>query len=95
VLTSQPVDLLRLLAIGYEELCWPDHFELTPDEVFAEEHGEDETLLAPLALRSFVETQFGVVVPETAAEIVRETADMDAPSSRDPFWLWLRRVQGF
>jgi hypothetical protein len=93
VLTSQPLDLLRLLAIGYEELCWPPHFELTPEEVFAEEHDEDETLLPPLAFRSFVETQFGVVVPEIAAEIVQETADMDAPSARDPFWLWLKRRQ--
>lgn len=94
VLTRDAVDFLRLIAIGYDELSFPEVFDRTPQEMFAEmeeELGEDETELPPaqpLVLRAWVELTFGVIVPERASDIVGEVADMDAIHSNDPFWQW-------
>lgn len=94
VLTRDAVDFLRLIAIGYDELSFPEVFDRTPQEMFAEmeqELGEDDTDLPPaqpLALRAWVELTFGATVPERARDIVGEVADMDAIHSNDPFWQW-------
>ncbi len=104
VMASDPVDFLRLLAIGYEELCWPDNYELTPEEIFAEEYladaddpgfeQEDFPDPEPLALRAFLSESFGASVPATAAEIItRPIAEMDVDDSEDPFWRWVDTVR--
>ena len=87
VLTDSPVDMLRLIAIGYDELSWPENFAGTPEE--AREFDEDENYVAPLAFRNFVEASFGVKVPETASEIVGSTSSLLDKSSDDPFWRWI------
>lgn len=94
VLTDNMQDLLRLLAIGYNELCWPEQFELTPQEVREDEYDDDDYPPAPLLLRSYVEQRLGLSVPARASAIVPTTVSMDAAHSNDPFWNWLRRVRG-
>lgn len=94
VLTSDPVDFLRLLAIGYEELCWPEQFDLTPAEIDA----ENEYLDGPpwdrsVALRAWVETTFDVTVPQRAVDIVGTPADMGDRETDDPFLRWIRHWQ--
>jgi hypothetical protein len=86
VLTDSPVDMLRLIAIGYDELCWPENFTATPEE--ARGFDDDEDYVAPLDFRSFVEASFGVKVPGMASEIVGSTASLLDKSSDDPFWRW-------
>lgn len=97
VLADNAIDMLRLMAIGYDEICWPDNFALTPQEVFEEEAPgpceQDERppeLLQPVEFRHFVETTFGVRVPERASDLVKRTASMDDSGSDDPFWRWIR-----
>lgn len=96
-LTDDPIDFLRLLAIGYEEVCWPDHFELTPEELHEGrrlEEGEDiPPLVIPHHFRRWVVETFNVTIPQTASEIVLQTADMDAADSIDPFWRWIRSIE--
>jgi hypothetical protein len=97
-LTDDPVDFLRLLAIGYEELCWPDLFDKTPEEVFAAHEAKDEELSAFTSrrrMRAWVEATFDVIVPSKAREIVSSIADMDQDESDDPFWQWMKRAQGW
>lgn len=96
-LADNPVDFLRLVAIGYEELCWPDVFHLTPEAAYDESHDEDDPPYAPpVQFRDWVETTFKVRVPETACELVGKTAEMKAAeTSNDPFFLWIRRLQGW
>ena len=96
VLTEDPVDFLRLLAIGYDELCWPENFSDTPADVHARQFDEpsDPPYRPRSLLRAWVEREFGVNVPETAADIVSRTADMDETESDDPFWNWMRLMQG-
>ncbi|RUU12581.1 SMI1/KNR4 family protein [Mesorhizobium sp. USDA-HM6] len=91
VLANNAVDLLRFLAIGYEETCWPDDFELTPEDAYALQD-PDNPYRPPLEFRQWVETSFGVKIPKTASEIVGQAAGTDDDHSDDPFWQWARKV---
>lgn len=91
VLTENVEDLLRLLAIGYDELCWPDQFQQTPDEVRDGEYDDDE-YPPPLLFRHYVENILGLSVPLRASEIVTTMASMDDERSDDPFWNWIRSL---
>lgn len=94
VLTDNMEDLLRLLAIGYADLCWPDNFERTPDEIFEEESDDDDEYTPPpLLFRDYVEATLGLSIPERASEIVSSTVDMDEDESDDPFWNWIKGLQ--
>jgi hypothetical protein len=85
VLANDAVDFLRLLAIGYDEICWGDFHE--PPE------GNDAFVVGSNhAYRTWVETTFGVRIPDTGREIVAhegEISDMDSP---DPFARWAARM---
>ncbi|WP_178126120.1 hypothetical protein [Pseudomonas sp. Fl5BN2] len=94
VLTDSVQDLLRLLAIGYDELCWREQFERTPEEVREDEYDDDDHPPAPQLLRNHVERTLGLSIPARAAEIVVSTESMDALQSSDPFWNWLKQVRG-
>lgn len=90
VLADDAVDFLRLLAIGYEELCWPDHFDRTPKEIYDAQGDCMEPFNEPVNFQRWVSDTFDVTVPSTASEIVAKVADMDAEESDDPFWRWIR-----
>lgn len=87
VLADNAIDFLRLLAIGYREVCWSDEFAAPPQP-----WDEDSTTVnAPF--REWLVGTFGVTIPETALEIVREPAGMDDPETNDPFLRWVKRLQ--
>ncbi|MCK9815507.1 hypothetical protein BK634_24100 [Pseudomonas chlororaphis] len=94
VLTRNMEDLLRLLAIGYDELCWPEQFQQTPDEVREEEYGDGDYPPPPRLFRAHVEQTLGLSIPARAADIVPTTVSMDDRESDDPFWNWLKQVRG-
>ena len=100
VLVQNPIDLLRLLAIGYEEICNPEDYDRTPFEVFVENNGEEEDWdedvmppAVPVALQQWLVQEFGVAVPVTAAEVVCDMPSYGDVASLDPFYLWLHDVQ--
>lgn len=104
IMTSNSVDFLRLLAIGYDELCWLEVHKMTPHEAFLAEHPDmndyDEEELEDLrppveltALRHWVSESFCVAIPERASEIVPQLPSVDADCSDDPFWLWVKSIQ--
>lgn len=86
IYTATAVDFLRLLAVGYRELAFPDDFARTLEQV-ADEAGEP-MLPAPEALRAWLAKTFGATAPDRASELVVDVADMDADASDDPFWTW-------
>lgn len=90
ILTSDPIDFLRLLAIGYQELCWSEEFDKTPDQIAYLKSGEGmSSSQKPGKLKEWVERTFDVTVPKTAGEIVKSCAEMDDGHSYDPFWQWI------
>jgi hypothetical protein len=104
ILVEDAVDFLRLLAIGYDELCWPEDHERTPRAVYDRQRAELEEIGdrqglewfgdfdEPHELRSWVTTTFGVAVPATAAALVIPLGEMGDRESSDPFLQWLARL---
>ena len=93
VLAEDAVDFLRLLAIGYTEICWNREFASPP--VARDEDGEvvsapDRVVNAPY--RSWVISTFGVTIPETALEIVANPAEMGDEDTDDPFCRFVNRL---
>ncbi len=82
VLTDNAVDFLRLLAIGYDEICWGE-FDIPP--------ADDVPLNTKF--RNWVETTFSTTIPKLGNEIVKETTGMDDEGPiADPFLKWVRTM---
>lgn len=95
-LADDPVDFLRLVAIGYEELCWPDLYAVTPEAAFANAAMDQDPSTAargfvpPACLREWVEDTFGLTVPRIGAELVPRRFEMgEDGAEHDPFVRWL------
>lgn len=83
VLADDPVDFLRLLAIGYDEICWPEAFDSPPNT-------SSDFIVQPNAdFQDWVRTTFSVAIPATAGEIVRHPSKMGDKDSPDPFHRWV------
>ena len=84
VLTEDPLDMLRLFAIGHEDICWPEDYGLTAEQV-----RENATFVTNVeAYAGFLEREFNVTIPARADEIITATADAYGPESDDLFWRW-------
>lgn len=88
VLAEDPVDFLRLLAIGYREICWNVDYAAAPEPLYA----RHEVVNAPY--RDWVRSTFGVTIPRTALEIVRDPAEMGDEDTTDPFCRLVNRLTG-
>lgn len=82
VLADEPIDFLRLLAIGYEEICWNDEYTNPPDN--ANEMNQD--------FKEWVISQFGVSIPLKASDIVPNPTEMWDLESTDPFCKWISKL---
>ena len=81
---DSPLDFLRLISIGYYELCWPEDYELPPEELI-DAGAEFE---APTALKKWIEDEFNTSVPRTADELVADMSEIGEESD-DPFCQWV------
>jgi hypothetical protein len=86
VLADAPVDFLRLLAIGYDEICWSEEYGRPPNAAPC------ELVVHPnVAFQHWVRDTFGVGIPTTALEIVAHPAELGDASSPDPFCRWVEQ----
>ena len=84
VLAEDPVDFIRLLAIGYDEIAWGELFALPP-------HLNDSFLVYPnKKYQQWVQSAFPGDIPQTALEIVKHPEYMDDEQSEDEFHQWVR-----
>ncbi len=83
VLATDPVDFVRLLAIGYDEICWSEEFAFPPN------HESDFKVQPNLEFQYWVTKTFAVSIPVTAAEIVKYPDEMDNEDPQDEFAKWL------
>lgn len=90
VLTDDLVDFLRLLAIGYLEVCWHDEWT-SPPQPWPEWPNKDWTPINE-PYRRWVSTTFGVTIPDTGSQLVPRPAVMGEEGTDDDFANWLNRV---
>lgn len=89
VLAEDAVDFLRLVAIGYDEICWGALFEAPPPVVATP---DAPRVLPNEPYRQWVRTSFGVEIPSRGRDIVRDPCDLDDDHPTDPFARWVRSV---
>lgn len=86
VLADNMIDFIRLIAIGYDEICWDENFPYPPNK------NDDEFIVKPnIEFQKWVQETFNVKIPETALEIVKYPATMNNESSEDNFFNWYQK----
>jgi hypothetical protein len=85
VLAEDAIDFLRLLAIGYDEICWSEVFSKPPNS-----EGVGPYIEPNIEYQNWVRQTFSVTIPPTAAEIVKHPSSMDGDDSDDPFKRWVK-----
>lgn len=81
VLADNFLDFLRLLAIGYDEICWDEDYPSPP------------TLIHPefAKFQNWVTSTFKATIPHSAFEIVKHPTSLDADTSADEFFNWCQK----
>lgn len=86
VLADDCIDFLRLIAIGYDEICWNEEFAHPPNTNIV----EDEEFIHPnIEFQEWVTQTFDVTIPKTALDIIKFPSEIDDSYSQDAFWQWV------
>ncbi len=82
VLADVAIDFIRLLAIGYDEICWKSEFHAPPNQT-------EFRVWPHKAFQEWVMQTFHVTIPSTASEIVRHPSEMGDERPLDEFARWV------
>jgi hypothetical protein len=88
-MTRSPLDFLTLLAVGYDEICWPHSYGMLPIDACYDR----QSYTPPMRFRSWLTETFGVSIPDRASPLVLPMANIGEPSD-DPFCRWLNDRTG-
>ncbi|WP_295152740.1 hypothetical protein [uncultured Campylobacter sp.] len=84
VLARNGLDFLRLLAIGYDEICWDEDFSAPPNS--------DDFIVHPnVKFQQWFKDTFKTTIPQTAFELLT-SAHMDDENPSDEFLIWVNRI---
>lgn len=86
-LGNDAVDFLRLIAIGYDEICWNEDWAHPPAP-------EPDHPILNERYRRWVETTFNTTIPDTALEIVQHPAEMGDVETEDVWCQWVNAQTG-
>lgn len=79
ILVKNALDFLRLLAIGYDEICWDEDYPLPPNS------NKDNTFVHPnTQYQEWVQNTFHTTIPKIGLEVVTPHNMNDEPIT-DPF----------
>ena len=82
ILVKNALDFLRLLAIGYDEICWDE------DYPFPANSNKDNTFVHPnTQYQEWVQNTFHTTIPKIGLEVVTPHNMNDEPIT-DPFLKW-------
>ena len=82
ILVKNALDFLRLLAIGYDEICWDEDYPLPANS------NKDNTFVHPnIQYQEWVQNTFHTTVPAIGLEVVTPHNMNDEPIT-DPFLKW-------
>ena len=83
ILVKNALDFLRLLAIGYDEICWDE------DYPFPANSNKDNTFVHPnTQYQEWVQNTFHTTIPKIGLEVVTPHNMNDEPIT-DPFLKWV------
>ena len=82
ILVKNALDFLRLLAIGYDEICWDEYYSLPPNSDKSEMFVHPNT-----QYQEWVQNTFHTTVPAIGLEVVTPHS-MDDEVIDDPFLKW-------
>ena len=86
ILVKDALDFLRLLAIGYDEICWDEDYPLPPNS------NKDNTFVHPnTQYQEWVQNTFHTTIPKIGLEVVTPHNMNDEPIT-DPFLKWFLEV---
>ena len=82
ILVKNALDFLRLLAIGYDEICWDEDYPLPPNS------NKDNTFVHPnTQYQEWVQNTFHTTIPKIGLEVATPHSMCDEPIT-DPFLKW-------
>ena len=82
ILVKNALDFLRLLAIGYDEICWDEYYSLPPNS------DKNEMFVHPnTQYQEWVQNTFHTTIPAIGLEVVTPHS-MDDEVTDDPFSNW-------
>ena len=82
ILVKNALDFLRLLAIGYDEICWDEDYPFPPNS------NKDNTFVHPnTQYQEWVQNTFHTTIPAIGLEVVTPHS-MDDEVTDDPFLNW-------
>ena len=82
ILVKNALDFLRLLAIGYDEICWDEHYSLPPNS------DKNEMFVHPnTQYQEWVQNTFHTTIPAIGLEVVTPHSMAENPIG-DPFLKW-------
>ena len=82
ILVKNALDFLRLLAIGYDEICWDEDYPFPPNS------NKDNTFVHPnTQYQEWVQNTFHTTIPKIGLEVVTPHS-MDDEVTDDPFLNW-------
>ena len=82
ILVKNALDFLRLLAIGYDEICWDEDYPLSPNS------NKDNTFVHPnTQYQEWVQNTFHTTIPKIGLEVATPHSMCDEPIT-DPFLKW-------
>ena len=86
ILVKNALDFLRLLAIGYDEICWDEDYPLPPNS------NKDNTFVHPnTQYQEWVQNTFHTTIPKIGLEVATPHNMNDEPIT-DPFLKWFLEV---
>ena len=86
ILVKNALDFLRLLAIGYDEICWDEDYPLPPNS------NKDNTFVHPnTQYQEWVQNTFHTTIPKIGLEVVTPHSMCDEPIT-DPFLKWFFEI---
>ena len=86
ILVKNALDFLRLLAIGYDEICWDEDYPFPPNS------NKDNTFVYPnTQYQEWVQNTFHTTIPKIGLEVANPHSMCDEPIT-DPFLRWFFEV---
>ena len=86
ILVKNALDFLRLLAIGYDEICWDEDYPFPPNS------NKDNTFVHPnTQYQEWVQNTFHTTIPKIGLEVVTPHNMNDEPIT-DPVLKWFLEV---